>query len=378
MNPNKRTGFRVVGKGAIYLLLVLVCAFVIIEGVSSGALFVVRILSTRRLAETLHTRYDELLGWVNIPNLYVKNMYGPGVFFRTNSQSFRNDKDFSVHVPNGKLRVICSGDSFTLGYGVDNDHTWCQFLASCDERLETVNMGQGGYGIDQMYLWYMRDGIQLDHNIHILAFITEDVVRMTDNSLFGYGKPVLQLKDGTITVENVPVPRRAYYVPWLVGTLAAIKELNSIKLVSVLSYPKSSRKNLEDDSLAAKRALEIALRLFELLRQQNEERNSTFVVVYLPTKMDYDPNTLSRLREFLSAQLSNRGVKFIDLVSEFRKLPRNEVDGLFISGEDLAYLNAAGHYSVKGNQYIARVIYSKLLSIPEIAENLSKTSRHQT
>ena len=29
-------------------------------------------------------------------------------------------------------------------------------------------MGQGGYGIDQAYLWYKRDGTKLDHDVQIL------------------------------------------------------------------------------------------------------------------------------------------------------------------------------------------------------------------
>jgi len=116
-------------------------------------------------AESLYTAYDHELGWVNLPNVYLPNMYGPGNYLRTNSQRFRNNADFTTSVPPGKTCIICSGDSFTLGYGVDNDHTWPQLLASRTPNIEAVNMGQGGYGADQAYLWYKRDGVALDHNI---------------------------------------------------------------------------------------------------------------------------------------------------------------------------------------------------------------------
>ena len=53
-------------------------------------------------------------------------------------------------MPPGKTRIICSGDSFTLGFGVDNEHTWPQQLAARNANLETVNMGQGGYGADPL------------------------------------------------------------------------------------------------------------------------------------------------------------------------------------------------------------------------------------
>ena len=67
-------------------------------------------------------------------------------------------------------KKISSGDSFTLGYGVNNEETWPTAFSKLDERFETINMGQGGYGVDQSYLWYKRDGLEFDHQIHLFAF----------------------------------------------------------------------------------------------------------------------------------------------------------------------------------------------------------------
>ena len=159
------------------------------------------------MAERIHTRYDDLLGWVNMENVVLRDLYGKGVYLRTNSQGFRANKDYDVSPPPDKLRIVCSGDSFTLGYGVDNDHTWCQLRANRDDSFQTVNMGQGGYGIDQIYLWYERDGSRLEHDIHLFTFITADFWRMRHRSFHGYGKPFLTLRDGELAVENVPVPR---------------------------------------------------------------------------------------------------------------------------------------------------------------------------
>ena len=154
-----RFGARVTNL-ALGLILILM-GLVLLEGISSAVLFVRGIARAWRgpLAERTHTRYDELLGWVNEENVEIPDLYGEGLSIKTNSQGFRADRDYNVTPPAGKVRIICSGDSFTLGYGVDNDHTWCQLLTTFDDRLQTVNMGQGGYGIDQAYLWYERDGI---------------------------------------------------------------------------------------------------------------------------------------------------------------------------------------------------------------------------
>ena len=45
-----------------------------------------------------------------------------------------------------------------------------------DPRFESVNMRQGGYGLDQAYLWYQRDGTRLAHDVHIFAFIFDDTL----------------------------------------------------------------------------------------------------------------------------------------------------------------------------------------------------------
>ncbi len=88
-------------------------------------------------------------------------------------------------------RLVCSGDSFTFGYGVGDEATWCALLATIPPGIETVNMGQGGYGLDQAYLWYRRDGLHLGHQVHVMALITRDFERMASDRFVGYGKPLL-------------------------------------------------------------------------------------------------------------------------------------------------------------------------------------------
>ena len=62
--------------------------------------------ATNIVAERRHTQYDPDLGWVNEPNIDIPDMYGPGIYLRTNSQGFRNNHDISPAVPAGKARII--------------------------------------------------------------------------------------------------------------------------------------------------------------------------------------------------------------------------------------------------------------------------------
>ena len=93
----------------------------------------------------------------------------------------------------------------------------------------------------------------------------------------------------------------------------------------------------------------------------NKAKNSTLVIVYLPMKADYMGKRAEEWRQFLHSEAMSREFIFIDLIEEFRKYPPQEVESLF-----------AGHYSEKGNAYIANILYEKLLSIPEIASRFQE------
>lgn len=353
-------------------------AFFIIEGFASIVLLLQEVARTPPLAERSHTQYDEQLGWTSIPNLYIKDMYGPGRYLKTNAQGFRNDQDFSEAIPDHKLRIICSGDSFTLGYGVDNHQTWCQQLSVIDPRLEMVNMGQGGYGIDQIYLWYKRDGTRLEHDIHLFAFITHDFARMQHDNFLGYGKPLLTLRDNQLFIENTPVPKRAFYTPWLTQNGQAISELRSIQLLGQLFQRPAQANALQNQERNAVPPELVAAKILEDLQRINKAQATVLILVYLPTLGDalqpYPVDT-ETWRQHASLAAKEAHIPFIDLVDDFRALTPDQLYPLFIQEGELDYPGAAGHYSVQGNELIARRLFEALISFPEVARRLAEKNQ---
>lgn len=349
----------------IFNLVVVSIVFLMFEGFSSTLFVVRRIITNRPLAERLHTKYDEELGWVNIPNVYIKDMYGSGIYLKTNSQLFRNNDDFDETIKEDKVRIVCSGDSFTLGYGVDNDHTWCQILASIDTKLETVNMGQGGYGIDQSYLWYKRNSTKIEHDIHIFAFINECFNRMEKNNFFGYGKPVLQLRDGILATKNTPVSKRGFYVPWLTHILEGTNQLSSFKLLKGFASQKGeitlTGKDQKNNNMK-----DIIIKIFDELHHINQNKNSILVLVYLPTRDDYVGNLSEKWRRLIDTHLDKEKVVYMDLIEDFRRVPPEEIDKMFIGPGVFA------HYSEEGNAYIANILYKKLVASPKISKKRNR------
>jgi hypothetical protein len=353
---------------------------VAVEGLASLTLAFRDIMTTDRpSAERVHAKYDPVLGWENEKNVDIKDMYGPGIYLRTNSQGFRNNHDFEPAVPDGKHRIVCSGDSFTLGFGVDNDHTWCQLLATFDPRLETLNMGQGGYGVDQMYLWYKRDGAKFEHQVHLLAFITGDFDRMQSDTFLNYGKPLIDIENGKLVVKNVPVPRPAYDHSWLTdNVLPNLGRLRTVELLKRvgrrLQFAPDTAANKEMIEWTPKKRIEktqkVLVKIFEDLKHLNVERSSKLVLVYLPSIYTTSYEDFEWIK-FIEKESQDLGIPLINVLSTFRSMPRSQTQSMFIPEGQLNYPFAAGHLNDQGNKFVAEIIYQRLKNDPVISPLLS-------
>lgn len=350
--------------------------FAIIEGLASEALLAYQLFlkPSTPLAERLHTRYDPELGWVALPSVTIPDMYGPGIGFRSNAKGFRNDRDFEGPPESGRLRAVCVGDSFTLGYGVDGAHNWCALLPRLDPRLETVNMGQGGYGIDQAYLWYRRESETLLHQIVLFAFITADFNRMQRSSFLGHAKPLLRVHDGRLAVENVPVPQAAFRFNWLVTRLPALQGLRLVKFAGGL-YEQFVP---SEESLASRppteEAAQLAGAIFAALADRAREAGATLVLVYLPTQDDFERQPLTDAwREIVAEEAKRLSIAHVDLVEPARERP-GTVRRLFIARKQLRFAEGAGHYTEAGNDVVAHMLLERLVALPEIAQRLQAAS----
>lgn len=365
----KTTQLMVRFKYIFFALLITLLLFTCLEGFCSFIFSFFQIQRSQIIAERIHTEYDPLLGWINKPDLYIKDMYGPGKYFQTNSQRFRNNSNFDINIPKGKRRWICCGDSFTLGYGVDNDNTWSALLSSIVPDIETVNMGQGGYGIDQAYLWFMRDGIKLQYDLLIFAFITSDLSRAISPKFRDYSKPLLSIDDGTIVTKNIPVERPGFITQHLPKFEAAIKSLRvttlSHALLNMLREPDGTSKTHRDEMVT--RIEKLTLAIFKSLHDYSHANNRRVLFVYLPTQLEYNNQEKTKLaRGFIYSQAEHNSWLFIDLIDDFRSLAPGDVSELFLQRDLPGYKESKGHYTEKGNQYIADLIMKKITDDPKM------------
>jgi hypothetical protein len=330
------------------LVLIPFVILALIEGTASFALFA-RSLSRVQLAEESSTERDTLVGWINKASYNRPNMYAPGIGYRTNGQRFRHDGDVAPTPPAGKRRVVCSGDSFTLGYGVNDRQGWCAQLSESDASLETVNMGQGGYGLDQAYLWYLRDGLKLRPNVHLFAFITNDFHRMQKDQFRGYPKPTLALKGDGVVPVGVPV-RRPGFGPASDKLAGTIRELKTFELYDRLFPPTRAA---VDRPARDSATWEVARAALRDLARRDSAIGATLVVIYLPIQDDYKHGGADQFRRLAHRAADHGEFQFVDLIEPYRAVRADSVTGMFIQEGVLPFKGAAGHYTPIGNAWVA-------------------------
>jgi len=340
--------------------------FLLVEGLCSAISTAAVLLKVIRESPRLYTRYDPLLGWVSPPGLSIPDLYGPGIGFHTNSRGFRGTKEVA-DTPAGRRRIVCSGDSFTLGVGVRDEDTWCAHLESMAPDIEAVNMGQAGYGIDQAYLWFKRDGARLGRRLHVFAFVSVDLDRMMTDRFVGFGKPYLDLEGGRLVTRNVPVPRGPYFFSWLTLLAPSLDELRSVSFARRLAgwsgmtaHPRGPRTSL----------LELLLAIGDDLEKSSEASGTHVVFVYLPTVADLTPNAaFDGWRDGLRSAIASRGFDYVDLVADFRAQSPNAADRLFLPATIMGR-----HYTIDGHLLVARLLRERLTPwLGEPGESLEAT-----
>ena len=233
--------------------------------------------------EGLLAQYDPELGWVMRPNLRMADFYGRGADVHTNSSGLRSDQDYGSNPERGRRRLICSGDSFTFGMGVGNQDTWCQMLSG--PKLETVNLGQPGFSLDQIYLFARREVGALKPDFHVVAFTVNDFRPLLMPAfLHYYGKPFLQNDQGELVLEKKPISRTWLSPHFLLKFEEGVRRLNIVTLMRRFGYFTSDYYG----GLKVEDSFPLAIRIFEKMNEFDRALGSRIAFVLLPSQSE-DP-----------------------------------------------------------------------------------------
>jgi hypothetical protein len=307
-------------------------------------------------------RYDPVLGWSKAPGL--KGVYAADgdTLEVLNSRGLRG-KEYPYEKPAGEYRILVLGDSFAEGRLVDFHDTTFEVLerelqdGRSAPRYEVIGAGTSGYSTDQALLYLTNEGRRYEPDVTVLMFYENDVWYNAQPSSWRGNKPLFELRGDELVLTRVPVPppgaeegeKARPAEPSLARRLSAWLEGRSALFQfvrdAVLGRPSTGRfpvgpvpdefriwqRTYDDETRHAWRVTEALLR--ELVRA-TREIGSEFVVLYVPTVAEVDPEVwaatrrqyglreaewdISHLQRELADVCRRNGIHFIDPTLEFR------------------------------------------------------------
>jgi len=317
--------------------------------------------------------FDAELGWSVRPN-------GRLPLYRANAQGIRSDAEYAPEPPRGALRIAAFGDSFVHGTEVENPDVWTARLERLHPGLEVLNFGVGGYGVDQAWLRYRRDGRPFRPHLVAIGFLPENVARSVNRFRPFYAprqsepraKPRFVLRDGGLALLPNPLPTLDAYRALLAdepAVLARVGEddffwetlwrpapLSILPSARLLRFARASRSDARIwvDGVVNPRseAFAVTAAVLEAFYDDALTAGSLPLVLVFPRREDFSrreqgaPDAWAPLRERLAAS----GVESLELIGCFER-PRWLRGLTFMKG---------GHYGPPLHRVVARCVLETL------------------
>jgi hypothetical protein len=340
---------------------------VLLEGCASLFLFAYDLAFNTRSSDSEregeYTQFDPEIGWISRPGVQLADLFGAGAHLSTDALGARGTAAVAREVPSGKLRAVCVGDSFTQGYGVSDAEAWPRALQALDPRLEVVNLGMRGYGIDQAYLWYLRKANEIEHDLVLLAFIADDWRRVRLARYQGYPKPLLARGEGAPRAVNTPLAAPKSRSGWWHLNREVLKAPRTIALLERLRRKLGLGPKGDGTVLSESEGAEVVAQIVEDLDRRCRAAGRRLVLVYLPSPVPDGGGAIFRLEgepRRVCEEARARGVAFVDLTEDFLELSPDERNGYFLHLSEVAYPWAQNHYDARGNRFVAEALHREL------------------
>jgi lysophospholipase L1-like esterase len=284
----------------------------------------------------LTPNYDKVYNHINSKGQIVRS-----VRYRINKDGLRDY--FYPREKKDAIRIICLGDSFTFGYGVDLEQTYPKILEKKlneihSEKYEVINAGVPGYNTGQELILLKEKLIRYEPDIVIIGFCLNDA------------DPPLKIDEekGLVYVYPKPLPFYLRMPTFLKQKSRFINlSVNICKGLFANSLGNKSRPSTFN-SYSWKFTKSKLKEIVEFTRS----RNVRLIIVLIP---DYGYTQISRelAGKLLEDFCKINNISFLDLTPSFRE---EEIT----SGTEL-FLPEDGHPNPTGHSVISGAILKKYL-----------------
>ena len=292
-----------------------------------------RLLQPARLSSSGRERYffcrfDPELGWAPLPNITALQQKGDlSGLVHQNKYGLRGADDMQLNKTAGKRRVLVLGDSYTWGYGVNQTD-----LFSAPEvhgtNDEILNFGVSGYGTDQEYLFYQRDGTNFVVDEVVVAFNPyNNVAHNLAPNQYGYLKPYFTLENQQLILHTEHI-RKSTLRSMFSGLNHHSRVWNLLRVLgNSLERPKGiaeARQSVhgpDDVSERDRAGVDLTVAILKKLKDAASAQKADFSVIFVPYKPHID-NRLPYnhpLVPLIAAGLTEAGITYREPYPEFLK-----------------------------------------------------------
>ncbi len=279
---------------------------------------------------------DSVLGWVCQQKENLK-FYRPDFFhiaYNINSHGFRSpDFPKGSDAANEKKRILLLGDSFLFGIFLEESQTISsQLLKKLGPEYEVYSMAAPGWGLDQMYHAYLNNVQHIDPDIVLLFFIDDDISRVMEAFYWGAStKRAYKLEKGKLIFREPEDGQLSQLESYFCFNSQIINRLYRIGVM--------------------RQAQPLSEAILEHWIEGEKEASRSLYTVRFPRIEQIGQPALKQYD--LEVFFKEKNCFYLDLEPEIRQLEKEELEALYIQGDD--------HPSSKGAAYIAEKLQQILV-----------------
>lgn len=291
--------------------------------------------------------------------------------YRTNSQGFRADRDYSLFPDDNHLRMVTLGDSFVFCDGERNEDAWPFILENLTDNLEVLNFGVPGYGLGQSYLRYLKYAREYHPDIIFINYVRltardridrEEIVGLNNLRMANYYRVHFWIENGILKTKamspydlfDTEFRKKFLFNEEQILKGANLGFLNQVAFFNTgilvkeivlqrLMAGKSPADYGDDDDPINYKILSDFL--------QTAQKDGTQVIFYYGADFDQLPKNIQSLFQ------TNKS--FITYINSTKAI-QEQIE--LHNAKDRNLLNASNHYNPEGNRYYAKAVLKILKS----------------
>jgi len=317
---------------------------------------------------------------------------------RHNSMGFRSDTDYSII--EGKRGVALFGDSFTYGFGNDQDETVSSYMQEIlGEEYEVMNFGLPGWHLGQEYLLYKYHvAPKLKPEFAVFFVYPHDLTDMMSLEEIPMKPFYVATEAGALALQNFPVEitpeqyeevlkkkkaeRTEAYLSMNIFSRVLLRHSHLYSFITgAFGREKMDAQAIKDANLAPfrKDSYELFKANYQLLQgfsqnilQLGENQSTRIIFVYIPSSLQVDDSPISTASHFYNGfdpadfDFDNMN-RF--LMESWQEIGAGSIDltPIFRQTKGKLYNRPLGHLSPEGSKVAAEAVAELVMGNPALS-----------